>query len=71
MGFVGLGLREKVISLTRCQTNSCWDPDGPKTAPDGLFFPQNLHNRAIVPGRGYYYVFGIFIHCSSRGRGNR
>lgn len=68
MGFVGLGLKEKVISLTRCQINSCWDLDGLKIAPFG-FFSQNLHNRAIVPWRGCYYDFGIFIHSSSRERG--
>jgi len=30
----------KVVSLTRCQTNSCGDTDWLKAAPDGLSFPE-------------------------------
>jgi len=46
-----------VVSMTRCQTNSCEDTDGLKQPQMGYHFPDFRRNMVIVPGRGYLIFF--------------
>ena len=64
----GFWARGEVINLARCQNNPCYDSDGLKTAPDGLFFPRLIKIWLYWQG-GDIYIGELYVHSFSGGMG--
>ena len=61
-----------VINLTRCQINPRVEIRKANAKLQmSSTFPRLRGNMAIVPGRGYLILQGIYIHSFNRGRGYR